>query len=82
MRKYTVELIGTFFFVLCIMSTVSSPTLLTPLFIGIALMSLVYMGGAISGGHYNPAVTLAIYINKKIGSHDALWYIISQLLGA
>lgn len=40
------------------------------------------MGGPISGGHYNPMVTLAIYFNRKMGSKDTFYYIVSQLLGA
>ncbi|MBP7822782.1 aquaporin [Candidatus Gracilibacteria bacterium] len=82
MKKYTVELLGTFFFVLSIIAALYNLTLLTPLYIGISLATLVYMGGAISGAHYNPAVTFGLFLNKKIGSHDALWYVVSQLIGA
>lgn len=76
MKKYIVEFIGTFFLVLVIALTGN------PLAIGIVLTALVYMGGYISGAHYNPAVTLAVLINKKISSTDALRYVIVQLSAA
>ncbi len=59
MKKALVEMIGTFFLVLVIALTGN------PLAIGVALMALVYAGGHISGGHYNPAVTLAVLMQKK-----------------
>jgi aquaporin Z len=82
MKKYVIEFVGTFLFVLSIIGIVQDASALIPLYIGIALTTLVYMGGGISGAHYNPAVTLSIFINKKISSRDALGYIISQLLWA
>lgn len=45
-------------------------------------MIMVYMGGYISGGHYNPAVTLAVWLLRKISQKDALMYMFFQLLGA
>jgi len=80
MKKYVIEFVGTFLFVLSIIGIVQDASALIPLYIGIALTTLVYMGGGISGAHYNPTVTLAIFLNKKISSRDALGYIISQLL--
>lgn len=82
MKKYTVELVGTFLFVVSIIGIVASASALVPLYIGIALTALVYMGGAISGAHYNPAVTFGIFLNKKIELQDAIGYVIAQLLGA
>ncbi len=82
MKKYTVEFIGTFLFVVSIIGIIDNGSDLVPLYIGLTLMALVYMGGAISGGHYNPAVTFAVFLDKKIGSRDALGYIVFQLLGA
>ena len=49
---------------------------------GLALMVMVYAGGHISGGHYNPAVTLAVWMRGKIELKDALIYWIFQLAGA
>ena len=76
MNKYAIEAIGTFFLVLTIGLSAN------PLAIGFILMIMVYMGGYISGGHYNPAVTLTIWMQKKIAQRDALLYMFFQLLGA
>lgn len=82
MRKYSIEFVGTFLFVFSILSIVHSGSALATLLIGWALATLVYMGWPISGGHYNPMVTFAIYFNRKMGIKDTISYIISQLLGA
>ncbi len=81
MRKYITEFIGTFFLVFTIGLAVQSggPA---PLIIGSALMIMVYAGGHISGAHYNPAVTLAILIRKRIAMADVLPYMIAQVAGA
>ncbi|MBI2443460.1 MAG: aquaporin [Candidatus Levybacteria bacterium] len=76
MNKYIIEGIGAFFLVLTIGFSAN------PLAIGFVLAAMVYMGGYISGGHYNPAVTLAIFIQKKISQRDAGMYMLFQLLGA
>lgn len=49
--------------------------------IGGVLMVMVYAGGHISGAHYNPAVTLAVLIRRRITAGDAAGYVIAQLLG-
>jgi len=76
MKKYITEFIGTFFLVLTIGLTGN------PLAIGAALMVMIYAGGHISGAHYNPAVTLAVFINRKISVNEMIGYMISQLAGA
>jgi len=84
MKKYLVEFIGTFFLVLTIgMSVIDSGAgALAPLAIGSALMIMVYAGGHISGGHYNPAVTLAVWLRGRCAAADVLPYWISQIAGA
>lgn len=84
MKKPLVEFIGTFFFVLTIGLSVIAPGAgaLAPLAIGSALMVMIYAGGHISGGHYNPAVTLAVTMRGKCSTADAPLYMIAQLLGA
>ena len=79
MGVYLTEFIGTFFLVLTIGLTVLEGT---PLAIGASLMIMVYMGGHVSGGHYNPAVTLAIWLRGRLPARELLPYWVAQLLGA
>src|ERR1700738_1100550 len=76
--KYAVEAIGTFFLVFTVGAAVGSRSALAPLAIGAALMVMIYAGGHLSGGHYNPAVTLAALVRRRIGLRDALAYWIVQ----
>lgn len=83
MNKYLVEFIGTFFLVLTVGCTVviGGAGVIPPLAIGSALMVMVYAGGHISGGHYNPAVTLGVWIRGRCPSKDVVPYWIAQLVG-
>ena len=84
MKKYIVEFIGTFFLVFTVgmvVSATASPVL-GALAIGSSLMVMVYAGGHISGGHYNPAVTLGVWLRGKCESRDVLPYWVAQLLAA
>jgi len=77
MKKYLVEFIGTFFLVMTIGMTVIEPGAagaLAPLAIGSALMIMVYAGGHVSGGHYNPAVTLAVWLRGRCPTADVPVY--------
>ncbi len=84
MAKYVVEFIGTFFLVLTIGLAVIAPGAgaMAPLAIGSILMVMVYAGGHISGGHYNPAVTLAVWMRGKCETKDVAPYMGAQILGA
>ncbi len=82
MAKYLTEFIGTFFLVLTIGLTVVYNAPMAPLAIGASLMVMVYMGGHVSGGHYNPAVSLALLMRGKMSGADLIPYWISQILGA
>src|SRR5688572_11278760 len=84
MKKYIVEFIGTFFLVLCIGLVVIEGELgaLAPLPIGAMLMVVIYAGGHISGAHYNPAVTLAVWMRGKCPKSDVLPYMFFQIAGA
>jgi len=82
MRKYITEFIGTFFLVLTIGLTVVGGVEMAPLAIGASLMIMVYMGGHVSGAHYNPAVSLAAMMRGALGKEQLLPYWISQILGA
>ncbi len=82
MKNYVTEFIGTFFLVLTIGLMVTSGSAFAPIAIGCALMVMVYMGGHISGAHYNPAVTLAVFLRGKLGAGEIVPYIVSQLAGS
>ena len=76
MKNYIIEFIGTFFLVLTIGLTGD------PIAIGTMLMVMVYMGGHISGAHYNPAVSIAMIIRGLLSVKETINYILSQLAGA
>jgi aquaporin Z len=84
MNKYVAEFIGTFFLVLTIGCTVighgAGP--LAPLAIGSALMIMIFAGGHISGGHFNPAVTLGVWLRGKCETKDVAPYMVFQVVGA
>ena len=84
MNKFIVEFIGTFFLMFTIGMCVLKPDAgqLAPVAIGAVLMVLVYSGGHISGAHYNPAVTLAVWIRGKCSTASVPGYMISQVLAA
>jgi aquaporin Z len=83
-RKLVVEMIGTFFFVLTIGQVVIDPGAgdFAPIAIGAVLMVMIFAGGHISGGHYNPAVTLGVMLRGKASGADMAGYWIAQLVGA
>ena len=84
MNKYLVELVGTFFLVFTIGCTVigNGAGAVAPLAIGSALMVMVFAGGHISGGHYNPAVTLGVWLRGKCAAKDVAPYMASQIIGS
>ena len=84
MNKYLVEFVGTFFLVFTVGCTVvgSGAGALAPLAIGSALMVMVFAGGHVSGGHYNPAVTLGVWLRGKCEAKDVGPYMISQIVGS
>ena len=84
MNKYLTEFIGMFFFVLTVGCVVIGNNLgaLAPIAIGSVLMVMIYAGGHISGGHFNPAVTLGVWLRGKCETKDVLPYMIAQIAGA
>ena len=84
LRKYLVEFIGTFFLVFTVASAVllGGSSVIAPISIGFALMIMVYAGGHISGGHYNPAVSFAAAIRGALAWGQIIPYWIAQVLGA
>jgi len=81
LRNYVVEFIGTFFLVFTVINAVARGGDLAPLAIGSVLMVMIYAGGHISGAHYNPAVSLAVFVRGRLGSGDLFAYWGAQLLG-
>jgi aquaporin Z len=83
MKKYIAEALGTFALTLVVaLSLVGNFPLATPLLAALTLGLFVYSIGHISGTHINPAVTLGAWSIKKITTKEALFYIVSQIVGA
>ena len=82
MAKYLTEFVGAFFLVLTVGLTVVQQVALAPLAAGSVLMAMVYMGGHVSGAHYNPAVTVAASMAGKLERKYVGPYLLSQIAGA
>ncbi|MBR6483916.1 MAG: aquaporin, partial [Clostridiales bacterium] len=90
-KKYIAEFIGTCVLVFAACGTAvavgcngasgDAAYLMTALAFGLVIVAMAYSIGNISGCHINPAVTLAVFINKGISGKDAIFYVISQVLG-
>jgi aquaporin Z len=80
LRSYCAEFIGIFFLVLtvCVAGILGYAGPYAPIAIGAVLMVMVYATGYVSGGHLNPAVTLAVWIRGKLPTREVLPYIIAQ----
>ena len=81
MLKYFVELVGTFIFLSVIIVAASSNIKWAFMPIGLALALMVYWGGNISGGHYNPAVSTMFFANGKLSLVEFIAYIVCQIVG-
>jgi aquaporin Z len=82
-RKWLVEFIGTFFLVYVIgCVSLQEHLLLGPLAIGASLMVMIFAGGHISGAHYNPAVTLGVWVRGACSTIEASFYVVAQVIGA
>jgi len=82
LKKLLVEFIGTFFLVLTVgLTALKTPGgVIPPIAIGAILMTMVYAGGYISGGQYNPAVTFGVFVRGAMSVADSALYIFAQLL--
>ena len=81
-RKVTVEFIGTFFLMFTVGTAVATAGSLAPLAIGSVLMVMVFAGGHISGGHYNPAVSTAVLARGRMTAGEYVPYVVAQLAAA
>jgi glycerol uptake facilitator-like aquaporin len=75
MNKYLVEFVGTLFFLYVILATGNA------IAIGIALAIAIMVGGAISGGMFNPAVTVMMAASGKLAHKEVVPYIVAQIAG-
>lgn len=78
--KLITEFIGTFFLVLIVSLCAPTAGNFAPVAIGLGLMVLVYMGGHVSGAHYNPAVTLAVVLRGKASWGEGIAYWVVQII--
>jgi aquaporin Z len=79
-RKLGAEFIGTFFLVFTVGMASTTAGSFAPLAIGAVLMVMVFAGGHVSGGHYNPAVTTAVVLRGKMPPGDYVPYVATQVL--
>lgn len=82
MGRYATEFAGTFFLVLTIGLSTVQDIAQAPLAIGAVLMVMVYMGGHISGAHYNPAISVTMVVRGTLERRELLPYVAAQILGA
>ena len=75
MNKYLVEFLGSLFFLYVILATGKAVP------IGLALMIVILLGGKISGGNFNPAVSVMMAAAGKLPTHDLMPYILAQVAG-
>lgn len=80
-EKLIVEFVGTFFFLSVILNSLNDPTI-GPMGVAIGLLAAIYIGANISGAHFNPAVTLAMFLENKLVFSLAVMYIITQFAAA
>jgi aquaporin Z len=90
-RKYAAELLGSFLFFgigylsVAAFAVASAPTpnlLVVPFSFGFGLLAAIFAFGHISGGHFNPAVTIAMVLDRRTTPIDAVGYIAAQIIGA
>jgi aquaporin Z len=81
------EVLGTFFFLSVILSVVADgatnpfAAALGPIAIAVGLLAAIYFGGKISGGHFNPAVSITMLAKGNIDAVTAVSYIVAQIIG-
>ena len=88
-RKYLAELIGTFILVVVgSLSIVAAKAMDAPVLVvvpfgfGLALLAAIQTAGYVSGGHFNPAVTLGAFLDRRIDATNAIGYVVAQVIGA
>jgi aquaporin Z len=89
-KKLLAELVGTMVLVLmgcgtavslnCGIDTAS--VVGTALAFGLAVVAMAYTIGGVSGCHINPAITLGVWLSRRISGKEAIGYIVAQVIGA
>lgn len=82
MRSYLAELLGAFFLVFTVLSTSAVAPVIAAAAVGGVLTACVWIGAQVSGAHFNPAVTLAVYLRGGLSLLDLWSYWAAQLAGA
>lgn len=84
MKKYIAEFIGTFVltFMGCGAAVFTGNVLTIAVAFGLSIVAMAYSIGSISGCHINPAVSIAMFLNKKLSQDDLIFYVIAQVAGA
>jgi aquaporin Z len=77
MLKYLVEFLGTLIFLYVIIATNGNPYA-----VGLILTTVILIGGNISGGNFNPAVSVMMVLANKLKITELIPYVLSQVLGA
>ncbi len=87
-NKYLAEAVGTFILVMIgsmsilgALATGAPILVVVPFGFGLGLMTAIYAVGHVSGGHFNPAVTLAMWLDKRTKASDVPGYLIAQFVG-
>jgi len=88
-QRYLAELLGTFVLVFAGTTAIVGglrsgipPLLIAPFAFGLALLAGLYAFGEVSGGHYNPAVSIGMFLDRRINTSDFAGYLIMQFVGA
>ena len=76
MKRYAMEFVGTFFLTVAIILTAN------PITIGLMLMAMIYVGGHVSGAHFNPAITIALACVGDFSWAQVPMYVVAQFIGA
>ena len=90
-RRYLAELLGMFTFMMVGYMSIpafhlaqadAAGLLVVPFSFGLGLLAAIFAFGAISGGHFNPAVTIAMVLDRRTPPVEGVFYIIAQVIGA
>jgi aquaporin Z len=79
LKAVLAEFLGTFFFFSIILNAIANASL-GPIAVAVGLLAAVYFGGSISGGHFNPAVSVMMFAKGNITADVLILYILAQII--